>query len=458
MGRLGKYLLFIAFFSLFVLRTSSQSAWNAEVKDIWSATGIPLNSLNGGYSDMCGFELNGRRYAALCSTAGVHVVELSSSGQIIERGFVPGAFQAATVVNRDVAVYRTFLYAVCDHGPSTLQVVDLQYLPDSVHVVWETDQFFQRAHSLVVDTSAAKLLACGVSSTSTGERAMDVFSLSNPATPLLLGSFTSIQYVHDAFSRNDTAWLNCAYDGLIVVKFSDPFGIQIIGDLPTYPDDGYNHSGFLSASGMHYVFTDETAGKRIKFCDVSDVNDIQVISLFHSGTNSQNMAHNVWIKDHFVFVSHYRDGLQVFDLSQPANPIKVAWYDPHEQDGFPFSGAWGIHVWQYQNEVLISDMQLGLIWLKLSLPPLIHPDELPYSWFPNPSNGITWFQKPSQRNFPMHLQVFDLSGKLVLERTIPAVDRFSIDVSRWSPGVYYYNVAGISTEVFYTGKLVVTGQ
>ena len=69
---------------------------------------------------------------------------------------------------------------------------------------------------------------------------------------------------------------------------------------------------------------DENHGLDVKVLDVSDLNDIQVKSLFNSqmGDAPNSIAHNVIIRNNIAFVSYYHDGLQIFDLSDPLSPQK----------------------------------------------------------------------------------------------------------------------------------------
>ena len=55
--------------------------------------------------------------------------------------------------------------------------------------------------------------------------------------------------------------------------------------MPTYPDKGYNHSGWITPDGNYYVMADETWGMRMKMLDISDFSNIQVIALFGSGVD-----------------------------------------------------------------------------------------------------------------------------------------------------------------------------
>ena len=50
--------------------------------------------------------------------------------------------------------------------------------------------------------------------------AMDVYDLQNPIDPQLIFSYNDVGHVHDAFVRNDSAFLNCGNQGLRILDFS----------------------------------------------------------------------------------------------------------------------------------------------------------------------------------------------------------------------------------------------
>ena len=95
--------------------------------------------------------------------------------------------------------------------------MDLSYLPDSVHLVYDSDSLIVRAHNIFIDTANAKLYACAVA-TPSGFHALNVYDLFNPVSPTLIYSYDQVSHVHDAYVLNDTAYLNCGNDGLRVIK------------------------------------------------------------------------------------------------------------------------------------------------------------------------------------------------------------------------------------------------
>ncbi len=78
----------------------------------------------------------------------------------------------------------------------------------------------------------------------------------------------------------------------------------------------------------------------------------------------RNLVHNHEVRWPFVFVSGYLDGLQIFNLSDPLNPVTVGYYDtyigPPNTDRYSqFNGAFGIDVRNADGLIVISDMSTG---------------------------------------------------------------------------------------------------
>lgn len=78
----------------------------------------------------------------------------------------------------------------------------------------------------------------------------------------------------------------------------------------------------------------------------------------------RNLVHNHEVRWPFVFVSGYLDGLQVFNLSDPLNPVTVGYFDtyigPPNTDRYSqFNGAFGIDVRNADGLIVISDMSTG---------------------------------------------------------------------------------------------------
>ena len=317
----------------------------------WSDSTLPINSLGGSYTDVYGVAINGGEYAVIGSTMGAHIIDVTNPTQSYEAAFVPGAFQGSSVTHRDYFHMDNYLYAVCDQGSSTLQIIDLSNLPNSVTIIYDTDSLISTTHNIFIDTLNKKLY------TTSGK----VFDISDPINPSFL--FHMGFFYHDLYVENDTGYFNCFSNGLQIYEMTTN-SPQYLGSLTSYPDQGTNHSGWKKDSV--YIMADENGGLSLKVIDVSDLNNLQVIALFNSGVlPSPAVPHNLIIRDNFVYVSYYCDGLQVFDISNPNNPIKAGYYDTYPSiycSGF--KGNWGVDPQLPSGIILVSDVQSGLFILE----------------------------------------------------------------------------------------------
>ncbi len=394
----------------------SQISENVNLLYQWHDTSLTINYRDARYNDVWGGVQNGKEYAVIGSTFGTHVFDVTDPVNTYLIDSMAGAFQGFQVNHRDYKDYMGYLYGVCDEGSSTLQIFDLSYLPDSIPKVYDEDSLFIRAHTIFIDSASKRLYACG-----TNSNALSIYSLVNPVKPTLLSHYNGFSEVHDTYVRNDTAYLNCGTNGLYIVDFKIPASPVILGSLPVYSDQGYNHSGWLNSTGDVYVFCDETYGREVKVCDVSDFGNIQIQSTLTSGVSDSSVAHNAFIKDNFVYIAYYNDGLQIFDISDPSAPSKKGYYDtytPSQKDDF--RGAWGVYPFLPSGIVLVSDRNTGLYVFDVS-EALMDVPELSVtldnmSIHPNPFTSMVNIDFSLETEQDVVISLYDIQGREI--RTI----------------------------------------
>jgi len=412
----------------------------------WDGEWVDTNNAGIKYNEVWGFVHDGREYAVLGSVNGAHIFLLSDEGGLIEVDFVPGAFQGH-VIHRDFHDLDGYLYAVSDKGPSTLQIIDLHYLPDSVHVIYDSDLLINTTHNIYIDSYSKLLYACGIS----GTPGMSVFSISDPFNPVWVYNYETF-YVHDAYIRNDSAYLNCGNEGLWVYDFTNESAPVNIGSITSYIEQGYNHSGWLSEDGKTYILADETTGKKLKVMDVSDLSDIKVVSVFWSATYPETIPHNVMLFDNIAYISYYNDGLQIYDISNPAAPSRIGWYDTYQgTNDLSFQGAWGIYANLPSGKLLISDRNSGLYVFKY-FNPQGHGD-VDYGVYPNPATDQIWFYHGYEEEMDYRVRILSAEGKIVKEVSGMS-EHLVIDLRDLSAGTYIYEFYNEYPERKLTGKFV----
>ncbi|MBK9107720.1 MAG: choice-of-anchor B family protein [Saprospiraceae bacterium] len=320
------------------------------------------------FNEAWGLAVNGHEYAIIGSTAGTHFIDITDPTKPFERYRFPGAFNGDGVIHRDYDDYNCMLYAVCDEGNSSLQIIDFSNLPDTAFVVYDSREFMTRVHNIYLDVPKARLYTCAESGVA-GFKALGLYDLSDPAKPKFVGHYNrfgdiTASHIHDAFARNDTVYLNCGNDGFAIMDFSDATDPKAIFTAKPneYPHSGYNHSGWLTPDGKTYVMADENHGLPLKIYDLNDISNAQVVSLLYANKDtSVAIPHNPLVSCDYAYVSYYYDGLQVYNIIDPQEP-KLEYYYPTSvlPNNRNYKGSWGNYPYLPSGNIVIADMQNGL--------------------------------------------------------------------------------------------------
>ncbi len=428
----------------------------ANLLSTWSVDTIPgSNAFDNAYNEIWGYAADGREYAIIGSTLGTHFIDVTDPSNIEEVQFVEGAVASPQIIHRDYHDNKGYLYAVADEGSqSTLQIIDMSGLPDAVTVVYDSKEYIRRSHNIFIDPASDILYSLICGGDDIGYTPMRLFDISNPEIPTPIAHFTNIggfefSQVHDAFIKNDTAYMNCGPDGFCIAEFSDPTNPQLISFLNPgdYMQSGYNHSGWLDDDGETYYMADETHGMDIKVIDVSDLPDLEVVNFFNAGSeHPDEIPHNLIARNDYLYVSYYYDGLQVYDISDPQNPVRFKFFDTYLEDNVgSYHGAWGVYPLLPSGNILVSDMQSGLFVFETLEETSSDDNEtidqnLVIS--PNPSLGLINIES-SDLKFTGSIEVYDVTGKLV-QKTMNNQLRDSgtcqVDIQQAS-GIYMLNLA-----------------
>jgi len=402
-----------------------------ELLATWSDSSLPAGTqYNNTYNEVWGFVMNSHEYAVIGSTMGTHILDVTDPDNVFEREYIEGASAGGHIVHRDFHDYKGYLYAVADESGggtnSTLQIIDISQLPESISVVYDDDDLIERTHNIFIDTTSAKMYACAAKGGDSGYKALKIYTLENPVDPVKIGQYgviggESFGHVHDAFVDDDKAFLNCGGDGLFVVDFSgdDPVLLDRFSAFD-YPESGYNHSGWPTEDGEYYYFADETWGTALKTVKINDFVGLEIENvLFDAGNDDPNsIAHNQVVHCGKLYVSYYYDGLQVYDLSNPAEPTREAFYPTSNiEPRNNYEGAWGVYPFLPSGNIIVSDMQEGFFLLKGITDVCSTPaknDDYQGSYdvkiFPNPSQGELVIESVEKIE---KVEVYDLQGQLM---------------------------------------------
>ena len=406
---------------------TAQTSLNTSLLYHWMDSTIIGTSLyDNAYNEVWGMAYNNKEFAVIGSTDGTHIFDVTDPASSSQVAYIPGAAQGTAIVHRDYHDFDGYLYIVCDEGSSTLQIVDISDLPNSFNIVYDSDSLIKRAHNIFIDESTSHLYVCSEKQIGVGNNfnALHIYDLSNPELPTHWYTYNDVSHVHDAYVKNDTAFLNCGNQGLRIVDFSMVAPLlavmhEELGSLTTYPDAGYNHSGWLTDDGNYYVMADENHGYEMKILDVSDYSNPTVVSTFFSGVSQmESMPHNQIINGNYVYTAHYHDGIYIHDISDPNNPILVAFYDTFDPTHYnSYMGAWGVYPFLPSGNILVSDMQTGLYVFEIDYDGHTLLEE-------NSVNNLKLFPNPTKEMLNIQfdgeglLKMFDVSGKLLQTKVV----------------------------------------
>lgn len=319
-----------------------------------------------------------KEYAIAASQSGTYWVDVTNPASPTVCAYRVGAHNGATW--REVKTYQNYCYVISDDpGTNRLQIFDMQYLPDSVHKIYDSQSLFRRGHAHWIDGNKWYVASVTYSNSTFSE--MNVYSLATPSVPVLLRSLDQdypslVSHVHDMFVRHDTIFASCGFDGLYVFKLTASNTFSLISSLTSYPFSGYNHSSALTPNGQTLVFLDEVpASLPVKVADVSNLSNIQVLQTINQYSNTT--PHNPFIvNNQYCFVSSYQDGLQLFDISNPSAPFLAGYFDSYPQSGgnnntWPqgstYSGQWGCYPYFPSKNIFCLDRLNGLFMLSTHL-------------------------------------------------------------------------------------------
>lgn len=423
-----KFLTFV--FCLIIFQSFTQEVKNIILLDKWFSDTLLTNSSQVRFSGCWAFEQAGKEYGILGSTEGAHFFELTEANTFKFIDFVPGRFFSSQAINREYKHFKNYVYAVCDDGPSSLQIIDVSFLPDSVHLVADLrNNLFGKTHNLFVDSLNELLYLCQVTplinDIETTMVPLRVFSLDNPINPTLLWqSPEEIQDVHDIYVRDNLAILNCGYDGIRVYDFSNPTNPIYLNNLQVYQQQGYNHQGWLCPDGETYIFADETPGTLVKKAKLKSDYSIDIESFFgRPNTPYNKTAHNIHCTDDFAFIAYYNDGLRIYDI-RINPPREVAAYDTYIDNeltnNYSMWGAWGIHALLPSGRILVSDRNSGYYMFDFDRNFFLNQAANEVQIYPNPveENQQFTIRMPYDKSNEFSFELFDLNGKKIISNSI----------------------------------------
>ncbi len=445
----------LSFLLCFSFLLKAQNSYKMKLLSKWSNPNLKTIDNSGSiWNDITGWHdsIKKREYAIAGTGDSIYFFDVSNASQIKLIDVEDGVARNAT--NRDYETYSHYAYCVSDQGNGALQVFDLQYLPDSVHKVFESDSLGKYTHSLFIEAASKRMYMCSnkFNTPVTFTSAMDIVSLSNPALPTFLARLevpknTSNQSiftaVHEVYVKHDTAYCSAQYEGLFIFDLSNLNKQKLLGVINNYSQAGYNHTNWLNSSGKYIVINDEVpTGLYSKIFDISNLRNPKLVSLFNSSPKAT--PHNCFWVGNYIYQSSYQDGVYIWNASNPANPEVAAFYDTYPQndtvnDG-SYHGCWGVYPFLPSGNIIASDRNNGIFVLRADANLSASQEyKLPnqiFKVYPNPSNNTLFFNFDDKEEC-ISIKLFSITGEEILFNKNDIAIKKTLYIGELKQGIYF---------------------
>jgi hypothetical protein len=196
---------------------------------------------------------------------------------------------------------------------------------------------------------------------------MQVWNISNPAAPVLMWTFktTDPNSIRASSIFGNTLYTS-GWGG-----HTDIWDVTNIATEPpqllgTIVSGNESHSSSVTPDGNYLVGSREldANGGDVSIYNVSNpsaVTKTALITMPEFGIESVS-PHNPAVVGNLLYNSWYDAGLEVFDITNRANPVLVGSYDTWLKPITigSYDGDWGVYPYLGQNEILVSDQDTGL--------------------------------------------------------------------------------------------------
>lgn len=301
-------------------------------------------------------DADGNEYALIGARTGLAAYSIDDPSNMIELGFVPGPESNW----REIMVLGNHAYVTTEgSGPGEgMQVVDLSFLPDSLHLTTTYTSTFTTGHILQKDiySDSSYIYVNGVCNTC----GVNILDVSDPAQPIEIGTYYPDYYIHDCMVKGDLMFASAFYnETLDIVDISDKTNPILITQIAI--PGGRVHSSWVTEDDKYLFVCPEQDGLVARVYNIEDLTDIFEVSQYTA--NIESLVHNPYIKGDLAIISHNTEGLRILDLADPTFPVEVGYYDTFDGESGGFSGLWSACPFFPSGKVIGGDRTRGLmVW------------------------------------------------------------------------------------------------
>ncbi|MEM9991113.1 MAG: choice-of-anchor B family protein [Bacteroidota bacterium] len=443
----------------------AQTPCNSGSANGYACSGVTLQSItsvsalggSGEGNDIWGWtdSMTGKEYALIGVEDGTSFVDISDSANPLVLGFLPT--HTTSSVWRDIKVVNDHAYIVSEAGGHGIQVFDLTRLrtvstPPATFTADGHSSSIGSAHNIVALEETGYVAAVGAGGINGANGGLVFFDVkTDPKNPVAVGSFGADGYTHDAvcfvYRGPDKVYLGkeicIGYneDTNTIVDVTDKTDIQLISKTP-YTGSQYTHQGWVTDDHKYMLVNDEldesrnSHNTRTYIFDISDLDRPSFIGYYEHPFAA--IDHNLYIKGRYAYMANYRSGLRIVDIGDIANGnlVEIAGFDTYQaDDNGLFNGAWSNYPYFKSGNVIVSDIEEGLVVVK--------PEFEHYTFsLDDPRNGVQRVCPGGSVEFVINVEDFGFQGNIEL------------DVTPSAPATFHPRI-NLSNSTVVTGDVVV---
>ena len=163
------------------------------------------------------------------------------------------------------------------------------------------------------------------------DQKIKIIDVTNPAAPAFKWEFTVPDgaWVHAMHIRGNRMFLSEYTGAKIEVYDISNLATQIPTLIGSITANTTNHSSWTSEDGNYLYSARETVDGDLRVYDIHDLQTPILRKTIKAGDLRLNAItpHNPIVKGNRLYVSWYQAGVQIFDISDPVNPVRIGQYD-----------------------------------------------------------------------------------------------------------------------------------
>ena len=370
---------------------------------------------------------------------------------------------------RDVKIYNNHAFIVADNvGAHGMQVFDLTKLRGiTTPQTFVADKLYSdvsSCHNIVINETNG--IAYLVDCKNTG-RGIHFVDISDPINPINLGNFNDEGTTHDAqvvtYKGPDTRYMDKEIligsneTKVVILDVTDKNNIVKISSI-NYTQLGYTHQGWFTEDQRYFILGDETDEQNFGMNTrtlVFDFNDLEnpILSSTYSGPSSA-IDHNGYVKGDEFFMASYRAGIRVLDITNigsgnnTTSMTETGYFDTYPaNNGTAFNGAWSIYPYFSSDNLIINDIERGLLIIRKSGTLSIGDETLEknVSISPNPMTTETNIRFLNNETIKS-IKVYTVLGQKIFEKNNINQARYVLTTNSFKKGIYIIKINSTITK------------